>query len=138
MNNELWLLIFTVIVAILSIPTYIGNVLSFLQWNKERKLKSLEKKLQHYKMLKNDSDYFIRWVAQGILFVLASIAAALLFEGIAETSSGKINLAAILIPCMAIIAYFIAIYYSGLVHRLKDYEKTIKSLTDSITNLKRQ
>ena len=131
MKFETWAAILSIIATI---PVYKGWFYSFLQWNRERKLQSLIKTVEHYTKLKDDQHYLIGWIAQSILLVLALLASALMFEFIAVDPKGE-QLSSTFIGLMAVLAYTTSIYKLGQIAKLKDFNKTILSLNKAIEEL---
>ncbi len=119
---------------IATIPLYKGWFKSSLQWNKERKIKSLKKQIQHYELLKHDNHYLIRWAAESVLMVLAILSAAFMFEGVAIDPIGE-TLSSSFIGLSATAAYITAIFKGGQLRGLVKYEETVSKIQSKIREL---
>lgn len=118
-----------------TIPVYKGWMLGVVQWNRQRKLASLEKRASHYRNLNKDSGYLLRWASESILLVVALVAAALMFEGVAADENGR-PLASALTSLLATIAYVTATFKLGQLTRLKHLDSTMASIDEKIDELK--
>lgn len=123
------------IALVATIPVYKGWVVLLIDMSRARKVKTLERQLTLYTELKEDFQHFVWWLGQGILYVLAFLAIALMFAVVASEKDGQ-ALASVMISISASIAYLIAAYRLGIMSRLSNYDKTIRELEQQLSMLR--
>lgn len=127
--------IMTVIALVATIPVYKGWMVGFVQWNRRRRLESLEVRALHYRNLNEDNCYLLRWASESILLVVALVAAAFMFEGVAVDEKGQ-HLSSIFTSLVATCAYVIATFKLGQLTRLKHFNSTMTRINEEIVKLK--
>jgi len=112
-----------------------GEIIKGFRWKRSRKIELLNKERKHFVLLNEDFKYFVGWFSESILSVLALLAAALMFNGVAIEQGGE-YLANGFISLMSVAAYVFATYRLGQYRRLKQFTGTIEALDKQINRLR--
>jgi len=127
----------TIISVIATIPIYKSWAVKIWVLNKRRKVKSLESQLEFIAKLKNDKHFLILYCGQAIITVIGLLAASFMFEVMAILPTENIfqngaNLSHLFISIMAIASYITAVYKVGILHKVKEYERTCSDIETAI------